>query len=32
MNVSFASIAGLTLVGLVIAFFVIKKKEMKVTD
>ena len=32
MNVSFAATAGLTLVGLIIAFFVVKKKEVKVTD
>ena len=32
MNVSFTLIAALTLVGLIIAFFVVKKKEVKVTD
>ena len=30
MNVSFAAVAGLTLVGTIIAFFVVKKKEPKV--
>ena len=30
MNVAFASVAGLTLVGTIIAFFVVKKKEPKV--
>jgi len=29
MNVSFAAVAGLTLVGTIIAFFVVKKKEPK---
>jgi len=29
MNVAFASVAGLTLVGTIIAFFVVKKKEPK---
>ena len=32
MNVSFASVAGLTLLGTIIAFFVVKKKEIKVQD
>ncbi|WP_195990036.1 MDR family MFS transporter [Clostridium sp. D53t1_180928_C8] len=32
MNISFASTAALTLIGLIIAFFVIKKKEIKVKD
>lgn len=32
MNVSFACTAGLTVVGLIIAFFVVKKKEIKVKD
>lgn len=32
MNISFMSTAALTLIGLIIAFFVIKKKEVKVTD
>lgn len=32
MNVAFASTAALTLVGLIIAFFVVKKKEVKVVD
>ena len=30
MNVSFLSIAGLTLVGLIITFFVVKKKEASI--
>ena len=32
MNVSFASTAALTLVGLIIAFFVVKKDQIRVTD
>lgn len=32
MNVSFAYIAGLTFVGLIIAFFVVKKQNVRVTD
>ena len=32
MNVSFASIGCLTLLGTIIAFFVVKKKEIKVQD
>lgn len=32
MNISFASTAFLTLVGLIIAFFVVKKKEVKIKD
>ena len=32
MNISFACTAALTLVGLLIAFFVVKKKEIKIND
>lgn len=32
MNISFASTAALTLVGLILAFFVVKKKEIKIRD
>lgn len=32
MNVSFFATSALTLVGLIIAFFVVKKKEVKITD
>ena len=32
MNTAFFSIACLTLVGTILAFFVIKKKEVKVDD
>ena len=32
MNIAFASIGALTFVGLIIAFFVVKKKEVVVTD
>ena len=32
MNVAFASVAGLTLVGTIIAFFVVKKREPKVRN
>ncbi|MFQ7057281.1 MAG: MFS transporter [Turicibacter sanguinis] len=32
MNIAFASIGALTFIGLIIAFFVVKKKEVIVTD
>ncbi|MGL5616397.1 MAG: MDR family MFS transporter [Sarcina sp.] len=32
MNISFACVAALGLIGLIIAFFTVKKKEIKVTD
>lgn len=32
MNISFACTAALSLIGLIIAFFVVKKKEAKITD
>lgn len=32
MNISFACVAGLTLLGTIIAFFVVKKKEINIQD
>ena len=32
MNISFACTAALTLVGLIIEFFVVKKNEIKIND
>ena len=32
MNVSFASVGVLTVVGIILAFFTVKKKEIKIKD